>query len=314
MSEQGPGIVAYAPDFAGEWDEIVRGARNGTFLHLRGFIDHHAHRFDECSALVLLDGRPAFVFPCTRHGEVAVSHGGLTYGGLVYGARMRAGVCREVVAALKDHYRAQGFARILYKAVPHIYHSRPAEEDLYALFAEGGRLTRRDLAAVIAMADRPAFSKLRMRGVRKAEKAGLVVREGRFFEAFHKLLSETLEKFGARPAHSLEEVVLLHSRFPENIRLFGAFDGDRLEAATWIFDHGRVAHTQYLCSSAEGRKRGALDLLIHRLLDGPFAARAFFSFGISTEDEGRRLNAGLAFQKEGFGGRGIVHDFHEIPL
>lgn len=307
-------IAPYAPELKSEWDRIVLESNNGVFLHRRDFIEYHAHRFDERSVLVLLDGRPAFAFPCTRHGEEIVSHGGLTFGGLIHGMDMRAGFCREVVAALKDHYRAGGAGRIVYKAVPHIYHRYPAEEDLYALFQEGARLVRRDIASAILMAERPGFAKGRLDGVRKGRKRGFEVREGEFHEAFFELLSGTLKKFGASPVHSLEELERLKSRFPENIRLFGAFLGEDLHAAAWVFDHGRVAHTQYLCTSEEGRRSGALDHLIHDLLETRFATTPVFSFGISTEDAGRHLNAGLVHQKEGFGGRGIVHDFYELPL
>ncbi|GLW61730.1 hypothetical protein Hthe01_20790 [Hydrogenophilus thermoluteolus] len=35
---------------------------------------------------------------------------------------------------------------------------------------------------------------------------------------------------------------------------------------------------------------------------------------LSSEQKGRYLNEGLIFQKEGFGGRVIVHDFYELEL
>jgi len=38
----------------------------------------------------------------------------------------------------------------------------------------------------------------------------------------------------------------------------------------------------------------------------------WFDFGISTEDDGRFLNEGLAAYKESFGGRSVVHDFYEL--
>ena len=40
----------------------------------------------------------------------------------------------------------------------------------------------------------------------------------------------------------------------------------------------------------------------------------FLDFGISTEDGGQVLNEGLAFQKEGFGGRTICYDTYTLPL
>jgi lipid II:glycine glycyltransferase (peptidoglycan interpeptide bridge formation enzyme) len=37
-------------------------------------------------------------------------------------------------------------------------------------------------------------------------------------------------------------------------------------------------------------------------------------FGISTELDGRQLNAGLIDYKEGFGARAVNYDFYEMPV
>ena len=37
-------------------------------------------------------------------------------------------------------------------------------------------------------------------------------------------------------------------------------------------------------------------------------------FGISTEDNGRILNDGLIFEKEGFGARSVCYDTYELDL
>jgi microcystin degradation protein MlrC len=115
--------------------------------------------------------------------------------------------------------------------------------------------------------------------------------------------------------HSLEELQRLAGLFPTAIRLFDARDAvGALLAAVLVFDTGDVAHTQYMVSSADGRKCGALDAIVAQLLRNDFASRRFFNFGISTEDDGRMLNAGLAYQKESFGGRAVVHDHYEFDV
>ena len=83
-------------------------------------------------------------------------------------------------------------------------------------------------------------------------------------------------------------------------------------AGTVIFDNGATVHTQYMMNTAQGRTMGALDSLIDHLLTEVYDGRRYFDFGISNEDGGRYLNRGLAAQKEGFGGRAVVHDFYEV--
>lgn len=309
------GIVLYP--YRGDrevWDDVVRVSRNGNFLHLRDYMDYHADRFDEQSVIVMRRGRPVAVFPCNRQGETIISHGGLTYAGLIYDNDLHAAEVLEIFYLLKEYYRSIGARSLLYKAVPHVFHRYPAEEDLYALFRLNARVVRRDLSCVVSLAGRIKFSDLRVRKIRKAEKQGLEFVEDADLAEYHKLLEVVLKRFGVKPVHALTELELLKSRFPAQIRLFTAEKQGRLLAGALVYDFGHVAHTQYLASSDEGRELGALDFVLARLLETIYAERRYFSFGISTEKEGRYLNEGLIFQKEGFGGRAIVHDFYELEL
>ena len=113
----------------------------------------------------------------------------------------------------------------------------------------------------------------------------------------------------------IEELELLASRFPEQIRLFAAFDRDeKMYAGVVIFDTTQTVHAQYIANSEEGREIGALDLVLDYLINVYAINKKYFDFGISTEDAGRYLNNGLIFQKEGFGGRAIVYDFYEMEI
>lgn len=304
----------YGDDHRDLWDEIVKASKNGTFIHLRDFMGYHAHRFDDRSVIVVKDGRPVAVFPCNLEGDTLVSHAGLSYAGLVYGHDLRAVDVLDVFAAMGEHYRRSGAKSICYKTIPHIFHRYPAEEDLYALFRIGAQLYRRDISSVVALQNRVPFTNSRRGNIRKARKCGLVIREGDFVEDYHRLLSEVVAKFGVTPVHSASELSLLQSLFPDRIRLFGVFADDNLLAGALVFDCHHVVHTQYLASSARGREVGALDHLLAHLIEDVFGDRRYFSFGISTEENGRHLNEGLIFQKEGFGARGVVQDFYSWTL
>ena len=63
----------------------------------------------------------------------------------------------------------------------------------------------------------------------------------------------------------------------------------------------------------EAQLINALSLLLADLIER-YGERHYFSFGISTEQEGHLLNGGLVAQKEYFGARGIAHDFYEWEL
>lgn len=307
-------VIAYSKALRDDWDSVVRQSKNGTFLHLRDYMDYHSDRFSDRSLVLYEKNRPIAIFPCSAHGDQAVSHGGLTYGGLIYGKETHAAAVLDMFKLLAEHYKAAGFKTIIYKPVPRAFHTYPADEDLYGLFRAGARLSRRDLSSVIELATRPKLSDSRKNTARKAPKAGARFAEIQDFDGFHKLLSSVLAKFGSCPVHSSAELTLLKSRFPNNIRLFGAILEDRLLAASLVFDCGHIVHTQYMAASEEGRALGALDFLLTQLIDAVFSDKQYFSFGISTENQGLLLNEGLIRQKEGFGARGMVHDFYEWVL
>ena len=106
----------------------------------------------------------------------------------------------------------------------------------------------------------------------------------------------------------------MKSLFPNDIRLFVAKADDRIVAGTLVYETSQVAHAQYIAASKEGRAVGALDGLFCYLINEVFAEKKYFDFGISTEQGGRYLNEGLAFQKEGFGARAVVYDTYLIKL
>ena len=304
----------YTPADASAWDAVVERSRNGNLLHRRGYMDYHADRFVDHSLVVERDGQMVAVFPASFGDRKVSSHGGLTYAGLITTQELRAEGTLAVFEQIGDHYRSLGVERVLYKAVPHVFHAYPAEDDLYALHRLGARLVRRDTSSVIALQEPFCFSTERRRSIGKARKAGIELTAGSDPARFHALLADVLDKHGVVPTHSLQELRLLQGRFPQQIVLHEAQHQGELLAGVLAYDFGRVVHTQYLAVSEHGRRLDALSLLLAELIENVYATRKYFSFGISTEQEGRVLNGSLVAQKERFGARSIVHDFYEWAL
>lgn len=308
-------VIKFDARLRDTWDGVVKNSKNGTFLFFRAYMDYHAARFDERSIIIVLEGKAVAVFPCNRIGDIIQSHGGLTYGGLIYGHDLHALQVLEILSKISEYYKHEGASEIHLKPVPHIFHKYPAEEDLYALHRLGARLHRRSISSAIRMDCRIKFSDSRKCTIKKSVKKNIKIQESSFIDEFHDLLSQAVAKHGARPVHSAAELKLLTGVLPEYIRLFGAFSEElKLLAGAVIYDFGIVAHTQYMASSDDGRKVGALDFLLAQLIENTFSNCQYFSFGISTEQEGLYLNEGLIFQKEGFGARGVVQDVYQWVL
>lgn len=298
----------YKAEDAAQWNAFVATARSGTFLHDRRFMDYHADRFEDHSVMIEAEGKLVAILPAERQGTLLRSHGGLTYGGILSGTEMTAAQMLEIFVALAPWLRDQGLDALHYKPVPHVFHRVPAEEDLYALHQAGARPVRSDLAAVVDLAAGLKLAKSKRQGAKRAEKAGFVVSETTNFEPFWAILQARLQDaHQSLPTHSLAEITNLREAFPEAIRLFVAgAKAECPEAGAVVFDCGTTVHVQYMATTDAGRRDGGLDAVLVHLLSNVSCNRRFLSFGISTEDQGKTLNVGLARQKEMFGARGVV--------
>ena len=306
-------VERYRPEHKPLWDEFVRRSKNGVFLFFRDYMEYHADRFVDHSLLFFHDGRPIALLPANRIDDSVISHDGLTFGGIVSDDRMKTPLMLELFDALREHLVQAGVARLVYKAIPHIYHRLPAEEDLYALARSGATFVRRDVSSAICLANRIPFRRLRRRKIRAARAHGLEVRKTDDYATFVEIVAETLgTKYGQAPVHTAKELRLLAKHFPENIELFGAYEGGVMLGGVLVYAGDLVAHAQYSFSRAEGKRLGAPDLILDYLIGDYYADRQYFDWGISTEHDGRYLNVPLIDNKESFGARAIVHDFYEL--
>lgn len=298
------------------WDKFIAQSKNGLFLFYRDYMDYHADRFPDYSLMFFNDEQTLFaVMPATLKDSVLSSHAGLTFGGIVSDTHMKTPLMLEIFDALKAFLKTAGIRQLVYKAIPHIYHQLPAEEDLYALYRQGATLFRRDVSSTIEMKEKLSFSKGRKYEIKQAQKLGLEVRQSNDFQKFMPIEEQVLkDKHDQKPVHTAAELELLASRFPLNIKLFGAYRKDELLAGVVVYESRNVAHAQYIAANDEGKRSGALDLILGYLINDHYSGKKYFDFGISTENDGYELNVGLIENKQSFGGRAIVHDFYELSL
>ena len=307
-------VTPYTSGARGAWDDFVRGSRNGVFLFERAYMDYHADRFDDASLMVADGDELIALLPAHRVGDEWVSHGGLSFGGLVMHGRSGAQDVLATFDALVAWLRERGATKLTYKPIPHLYHRQPSEDDLYALHRLGARTMRMDLSTTIDLARRPPLAKGRRHALSKARRAGIEVRAGDDHAAFWALLDRVLdERHGVSPTHRVDEIRLLADRF-DRIALYGAYAGAELLAGAVVYRYDGVLHTQYLAASPAGRERGALDAVIAHLIAHACDGQRWFNFGISSYEQGRQLNAGLAAQKEMFGGRSTIVQTLELDL
>lgn len=307
----------YTPAFARDWDAFTASSRNGTFLLERHYMDYHADRFRDASLIALRRGKAAALLPaCLTPDGTLSSHAGLTYGGWVLPpAHLDGAALLTLFADWTRWCRQAGYRAIDYKPVPYIYHSRPSQEDLYALWRLGFTPASVLLSSAIDLSSPWKFDMSKRQQLRKALACDIHIAESRDWDAFWHILGTCLaDRHGAVPVHSLDEIKALAASFPANIRLFLLSDTQGPQAGVCIYDTGVVAHSQYAATTPEARKRHYLTALYHHLLTEVFPSRRYFDFGTSNEQAGRMLNAGLLGQKHSMGATGVAYTRYTLNL
>ncbi len=308
-------IVRYRIEYKEMWDSFIDSARNSHFFFKRDYLEYHSNRFKDYSLLIFNKKKLISILPANIDNNILYSHQGLTFGGLILNRDIKTIQILEIFELLYNYLKDNSIVKMIYKSIPYIYHRMPSEEDKYALFRLNAKLIRRDISSTIALSSEFKYSKLRRRVINRAKRESLEIVKSDNYREFWRVLREILRvKYRVSPVHSLEEIEYLASRFRDNIKLYIVKRDYRILAGTIIYENRDIVHTQYLANSIEGKEIGALDLLIDYLITNIYRDKRYFDFGISTENGGRYLNSGLISQKEGFGARGVVHDFYELEI
>lgn len=309
-------VELYESSQKGAWDSFLDRAKNSVFLFKRDYMEYHADRFDDYSLMVYRKDKLFALLPANRKDDTVYSHQGLTFGGLILDSKAIVADVIEVFENINNFLRENGVKEVVYKTLPYIYSSLPAQEDLYALFRTADpKFVARNIASVIYQDNKIKFIESRKSGIRKAKNNNIEVVRSDDFAAFWDILNENLlNKYGAKPVHTLDEILLLKSRFPENIQLYLGMKDGKAVGGTVLYIFDRVVHTQYISASLEGKELGALDFMFDQIINTDYTNYPIFDFGTSNEDNGHVLNESLIFQKQGFGGRGVVYDIYQYSL
>lgn len=309
-------IVRYTPAYHDVWNRYVAKARNATFLFYREYMDYHSDRFHDHSLLFYVGNHLHSVMPAHEVGELFCSHRGLTYGGLLMDVDVTTADVLVLFEQLNEYLREQGFRKVLYRSIPWVYHRLPAEEDLYAMFWKcKARLQQRMSGTVIFVDEHLRWRKDHRRRLKQAQTAGVRVERDASLAEFWPILNDNLQrKFQAQSVHTLEEIQLLKSRFPDQIIQYNAYLDNQIVGGITFYLMGHVLHGQYSGTNDIGKQAGAMEAIYDQVLQRDYPHIRYLDFGTSNEQGGLVLNEGLIAHKEGYGGRTVCYDTYEWTL
>lgn len=306
-------IEQYHLGHYGLWNRFVAKAKNATFLFHRDFMAYHHDRFKDFSLLIFKNNTLIGLFPAHSVKETLYSHQGLSYGGFAFGKNTSFKDCLESVKHVMAYCFKQQIKKIHLKLIPKIYHRMPSDEMDYLLFLLGATLTKRN-STVAVLTTENHRSAGRLEGIKRGQKNNLKIKEEADLSTFWNtlLIPHLHHKFNTAPVHNVQEIQYLKEKFPDNIRQFNVYKDAEIVAGATIFESQQVAHAQYAASNRDKNLLGSLDFLYHYLISEVFTSKTYFDFGTSNENEGRSVNEGLLYWKQGYGGGIVTHDFYEV--
>lgn len=314
-------LIPYSPAWAERWDRFVmEDSQNGTFLQSRRFLSYHpAGRFEDASLLFAMEnGELLGVVPaarCMAEGQACFrAHPGSTFGGLVLARHItQAERLLSMLDALEARLRT-AYATCELKLTPQLFAGASTALLEYALFNRGYTqevelATYLPLRGATAEGLRAGYSPTKRYELKRCESQGLTARRIASQEelaAFYRVLELNLEKFGARPIHTLEELRdFRENRLRDEVRFLGVYHpeaGMVAGACLFYFAGTNALHTQYLATDTRVRGYAPSAFLYDSVIrTGLEMGVDSLSFGTSTFEHGHVLNLGLIQNKEGYG-------------
>lgn len=289
-------VQKYLSKNADQWNAFIKQSINGTFLFDRSFMEYHSDRFIDHSLMIYENDTLIGVVPAHIKDNGFYSHRGLTYGVPVLAMDKTIIVMDAVLGYLKR----SAFSKAEFNMTSQIYNPEHLKV-LESLLASGFRTQRISNNMYVNLKEDLHFSPKKTIGYRNGKFYGFEIKRGTDFKSFwQQILIPSLQvRHDSKPVHSIEEIELLASCFPDEIIQHNLYRDKELLAGITFFIKGKVIKSQYTASSPAGMKVNAAGFIYMEAMK-EYKANGFYfmDLGAVNEVDGT-LNKGLMqFKKE----------------
>lgn len=264
-------------------------------------MDYHNDRFQDASLMIYNGEQLIACIPGNQVNRQFYSHQGLTYGGFIFikhiNDELLESVLHKTVAYLQQHY-----LRIEWRWQPEIYN--PIHYKVLKIIEEKGFKNYQALHNLhVSLKEDITISSKKTVGYRngKFDEMKLVVNND-FKTFWDQVLEPQLKaRHDAKPVHSLAEIELLGSRFPNAIKQYLVYENEEPLAGVTFFVKGTIVKSQYAAATIQGMKKSALDFLyLEATQDFKDQGMDYIDYGHVNNPDGS-INRGLQRFKEELG-------------
>lgn len=289
-------IQKYSDHLHSDWDLFI-DQHIGIFLFTRKFIRYHKDRFIDHSLLFYKNKSLIAVLPAWNVQNQLYSHPGLTFGGILFKKGLKNDIIHSVFKCFDNYVIKNNFERIIYKSIPSWYTLTAEHYYLHQSFYQISRI----LVNHIIDLNKPLnFNAVRRREIKKFS-ATIDCRYEDDVTNYYPFLERNIAaKFQNKPLHSLEDLMYLLSKFPQNIKAFCGYLNDNLVGLIILFIFKKVVKCQYISSSIDGNNHSIIPVMMNDLIDQFKTSHSYLDLGTSMI-ENDKLNHSLAWFKESIG-------------
>ena len=279
----------------------------------RDFMDYHSDRFHDFSLMIYKNEKLIALLPANKVEHCLYSHQGLSYGGLVTKHNLRIEDYVALIATIFNHLKSLGIDELMLKELPSIYNTSLSGELEYILSYSKATCIKTDSYFVIDKSLEYRPNRNRLRALKKAEGFNLEITNNGIAEFWELMTINLNQRYNTKPVHTLEEIKLLKSRFPDQIQFLTVVLDTKVCAGAVLFIMENVVHFQYSAGDENRADTGALDQLFHHVIL-KYQHKKYISFGSSATDSTLKINKGLSYWKESFGAKVIPQRTHKIEI
>ncbi len=313
-------VKIYENKYMKKWDDFVEKSKNGTIFHTQRFLSYHSpNKFKDLSLLFLKEGNIITVISGCVEEETFYSHKGSTYGGFVVPYNFSISKALKIVEIFLDFLKRRNIKKVYLRLPEYIFEKCPSQEIKYALWYFGFKIKALELSTCYDLDFYDYSKKFLFWETKKSIKEGLkiIFDDKNYYRDFYNLLEESLkEKYKRKPTHSFKEIIKLKKLFPDKMFVITAYYENKVVGGILFFlANKKTAHIFY--STCRKNIKGIyplesiLEYLIKFLKNRNFK---YLNYGISTENEGRKINLPLFKFKEKLKGFGVYREIWELEV
>lgn len=302
---------------------ILNNETNGEFINTLKYLDYHPENRFIDKSIVIIDinsGNIMCVFMAAvnySNDKVVISHPGTTFSGPVFNRETKISDISTYINMIDSYYKTN-HEEIIIKLTSPYYSFQPNEEVNFILLRNGFSYGYTALSNIIDLTNIKSeedvfnlyYSKRRNQVKKSIRNIDYKFKQTeKIDEKIWEDMNEHLaEKYNTKTTHSYQEICEIKNKFPNNVFIYQVNDNNNEYAAFGlIYKFKNIIHTQYLSVNNKSKVQYANLILVHYLIKEAICDKVkFFSFGSSTENEGRHLNENLYKYKIQYGGGNIL--------